>query len=94
MKTTFFKLAAISLAGLLGVSCTTTYDAQGRAVETITPQGAALGAAAVGLIGYSIAKNRHKEDKYYDRGYHRNHRQYDRGNHGRYNRGGYCPTGY
>ena len=85
MKNTFFKLAAVSLAGLMGVSCTTTYDAQGRAVETVTPQGAALGAAAVGLIGYTIAKNRHKDDGYYDRGYQRNHRKYDRG----YNRRGY-----
>lgn len=85
MKTTFFKLAAVSLAGLMGGSCTTTYDDQGRAVETITPQGAALGAAAVGLIGYTIAKNRHKDDHYSHRGYHRNHRRYDRG---------YCPTRY
>ncbi|MGC6425544.1 MAG: hypothetical protein ACON5H_00945 [Akkermansiaceae bacterium] len=91
MKTTLFKIVAVCLAGLLGASCTTTYDAQGRAVETITPQGAALGAAAVGLIGYSIAKNRHKEDKYHDRRSHRNHRNYDRGYH---HRGGYCPTGY
>lgn len=69
MNKSFLKFAAVSMAALLGVSCTTTYDTQGRAVQSVSPQGAALGAAAVGLIGYSIAKNRHKQDNHYNHGY-------------------------
>lgn len=73
------------MAALLGVSCTTTYDTQGRAVQSVSPQGAALGAAAVGLIGYSIAKNRHKQDNHYNNGYGYNrgydHRDQRRGRH-------------
>ncbi|MFP6881928.1 MAG: hypothetical protein VCA34_13325 [Roseibacillus sp.] len=39
----------------LGTSCTTMYDAQGRPVEVVTPEGAALAAVAAGFVGYAIA---------------------------------------
>ena len=72
---------------LTGTSCMTTYDAQGRPVESVSPEGAALGAVAAGLIGYAIADDKH--DKHRHRGYH-NHGYYNRGhyNHG-YHRGGH-----
>lgn len=80
MNNTFFKFAAVSMATLLGVSCTTTYDTQGRAVQSVSPEGAALGAAAVGLIGYNISKNRYKQDHHCNHGYGYNRGYgYDRG---------------
>ena len=50
---------------LLGSGCTTTYDSQGRPVQTVTPEGAALGLAAAGLVGYAIAKDRYDDDHKY-----------------------------
>ena len=84
MNTTFLRFAAVALVALLGVSCTTTYDTQGRAVQSVSPEGAVLGAAAAGLIGYTLAKNRHKKDdhrRYYNR--HDNHYHGYRGYDGR-----------
>lgn len=82
MKNSLSKLAAVSLAATMGVSCTTSYDRQGRTVKSVSPEGAIIGAVAVGLIGYSISKNRHKDDDrrvyYHDRG-----RGYDDGYRGR-----------
>lgn len=78
-----------------GASCTTTTDRYGRQQQTLTPEGAVLGAAAVGLIGYSIAKNKHKDHDH--RRYRRGHRDgyyrdpYYGGRRGGYGRGGYCP---
>ncbi|MDA7506199.1 hypothetical protein OAF87_02320 [Akkermansiaceae bacterium] len=80
MKKTILRTAPLSviaaLAATMGVSCTTTYDQQGRATQQVSPGGALLGAAAVGLIGYNIAKNRHKNDNkpayYGNRGYNNN----------------------
>jgi len=84
MNKSFLKLAAISLAATLGVSCTTTYDQQGRAVKSVTPEGALIGVAAAGLIGYSISKNRHKKDNHY--GYdNRGHGGRHYGNQGHHN---------
>ncbi|MFP6864734.1 MAG: hypothetical protein VCA35_02245, partial [Roseibacillus sp.] len=47
-------LAAVCTLAL-GTSCTTMYDAQGRPVEVVTPEGAALAAVAAGFVGYAIA---------------------------------------
>jgi len=40
-------IAALALV-LVGTSCTTTYDAQGYPVQSVTPEGAALGVLAAG----------------------------------------------
>jgi len=57
------------------VSCMTTYDSAGRPVESVDPAVAIAGAAAAGLVGYSIANNR--SNRHYHRGgghyYHRPH---------------------
>jgi len=71
MKKSFVKLAAVLLAASMGVSCSTTYDQNGRARSQVNPGGALLGAAAVGLVGYTVAKNRYKDDDH--RGYHDNY---------------------
>lgn len=86
------KKRLLRLAGVLGIaclagSCTTTYDAYGRPVETVTPEGAAIAAVAAGFIGYAIADgNNH--------GYYRNHGCRSRGSYGHggrgYRRGGSC----
>lgn len=69
------------------VNCTTAYDAYGRPQQVVTPEGALLGAAAVGLVAYGIGENNHR--RRYDR--------YDRYDHRRgYSRAGYAryPYGY
>lgn len=78
MKTiSFLRMGGLSLAiGLAGssISCTTTYDAYGRPVQSVDPGVAVAGAAAAGAIGYSAGRNRDE------------HRRYSRGNYyyGRY----------
>ena len=78
MNKSCLRVAAISLAATLSVSCTRTHDQQGRAVKSVTPEGA--------LIGYSISKNCHKKNNHY--GYDNRGRHY--GNQGHHNqRSGY-----
>ena len=76
MKTRWMQLAGIVGISCLGVSCTTTYDAQGRPVQSVSPEGAAIAAVAAGVIGYAIADN--NNDRYYY------------GGHGGRGRHGYC----
>jgi len=82
MKSRLLKSTAALLCGALFSSCATTYDRNGNRQQTVTPEGAVIGAAAIGLIGYSIAKNRYKDRHnshyrrhnnrgYYDDGYYR-----------------------
>lgn len=64
MKTT----ATLITAGLLAVtatSCTTTYDAYGRPVQSVDPGAAAAGAVAAGAIGYAIGQNNDDRDYYH-----------------------------
>lgn len=79
MTRSLTRLIAGILTASLFASCATTYDSQGRAVQTVTPEGAAVGALAAGLIGYSLSKNRKKDRRYHrsHNNYHRNHRYYD-----------------
>ena len=87
------KLLAAGLAlglCLAGTSCMTTYDAQGRPVESVSPEGAALGAVAAGLIGYAIADD--KRDNYRHRGYYP--RGHYGGHYGGYHNRGYRHSGY
>lgn len=87
---------AAACAGLS--SCTTTYDAYGRPVQSVDPGTAAAGAVAAGVLGYAIADSHdhhyyggpyyYGRPGYYGRPYYRN--VYYRGD-GRY---GYYRSGY
>ncbi|MEM7143797.1 MAG: hypothetical protein AAF591_01600 [Verrucomicrobiota bacterium] len=71
-----FIAAALALLGLAATSCTTTYDAYGRPVQTVDPALAVAGIAAAGIVGYAIADNNRNDHyrggkRYYDRGYQR-----------------------
>lgn len=81
-KTSFSRFAVLSMLGVLlmsGISCMTTYDHQGRPVQSVDPGAAAAGAVAAGVLGYAIANNRG------DR--HHHHHAYNRPHYG--HRGGY-----
>jgi hypothetical protein len=52
-------------------SCTTTYDAAGRPVQSVDPGTAAAGAAAAGALGYAIGQNNDNDRRYYGSGYRR-----------------------
>ena len=84
MKHSLTKIvAALFVAGALA-SCTTTYDAYGRPVQSVDPGLAVAGIAAAGLIGYALADGDHHS--HYRHNYYRPapHRYYY--NHGPY----YC----
>jgi hypothetical protein len=53
-------------------SCTTTYDAHGRPVQSVDPGAAAMGAAAAGVAGYAIGRSS-RDDRRYHRGYRHRH---------------------
>lgn len=77
MKKPLIRLVVVTLTTALFSSCATTYDAHGNRRDVVTPEGAIAGAVVAGLIGYSISKNRHKDN---DRRYHRRGRgHYDHG---------------
>lgn len=78
----------IALLGLVsaGVSCTNTYDAYGRPVQSVDPGAAVAGAAAVGILGYAIGQNRNNDD-HNDRRNNQHYRSNNRrGNSGHYYR--------
>lgn len=50
------------------VSCMTTYDTNGRAMQTVDPAVAIAGVAAASLIGYGIASDHHGSNHYYGGG--------------------------
>jgi hypothetical protein len=60
MKRTLFRLVAVSMMMLMGVSCTTAYDGWGRPVQTVDPGVALLGVAAAGVAGYALANQRNQ----------------------------------
>ena len=67
------KYVGVVLLSALGLtSCTTTYDAYGRPVETIDPAAAAVGAIAIGAAGYAIGHN-NSHDYNRHRGHHGGH---------------------
>jgi hypothetical protein len=49
-------LGAAALA-LTSMSCTTTYDAYGRPVQSVDPGVAVAGAAAAGVVGYAAGRD-------------------------------------
>lgn len=64
----------IALAACAGFSssCMTTYDVNGRPVQSVDPALAVAGVAAAGLIGYAAGNdNHHHHGGYYRGGYYR-----------------------
>jgi len=60
-------LALLAVVGFS--SCTTTYDAYGRPVQSVDPAAAAVGALAIGAVGYAIGHNdSHCNNGYYGGG--------------------------
>ncbi len=86
MKKHFLRLIGALGVACLGASCATAYDAQGRQVQVVTPEGAAATAVVAGLVGYAVAKNNKK--KHYGHYGHYGHNNYNRGY------GGYGGRGY
>ena len=68
---TITTLITIGALALVSTSCTTTYDAAGRPVQSVDPGTAAAGAVAAGALGYAIGQNNNDRDVYYCRGYYR-----------------------
>lgn len=64
-------LIASLLAGPLTLlpSCTTTYDAYGRPVQSVDPAAATAAAVAAGVVGYAIGENNDNDHYNYRRGY-------------------------
>ncbi len=77
-----WMITAILVASVgSSVSCMTTYDANGRPMQTVDPGLAVAGVAAAGLLGYAAANNHnhhHHHGGYYGGGYYGGYR------------GGYC----
>jgi hypothetical protein len=76
MKTNLLRILSACLLAVSGASCSTAYDAYGRPHTVVDPGAAALGAAAAGVAGYAIARNRYDND-------HDHHRHYRHYGHGR-----------
>jgi hypothetical protein len=72
MKSLIIKSAAV-LCVFATASCMTTYDRDGRPVQSVDPGAAAVGAVAAGVLGYAIASgnNDHHDHDRYDRRYDR-----------------------
>ena len=65
-RLTSLKLAVAGIIAALGLaSCTTTYDAYGRPVQSVDPGAAAIGAVALGVAAYAIGKNNRSSHKHY-----------------------------
>ena len=57
-KKTPLKLTAMAvLSALMLSNCVTSYDGQGRQIQTVDPGAALVGAAAIGVIAYAIAND-------------------------------------
>ncbi len=76
--------SVIALGAFMGFSssCMTTYDANGRPVQSVDPGLAVAGVAAAGLIGYAAGSN---HNDHYHGGYYGG---------GGYYRGGYYRRGH
>lgn len=81
MKKTFILVLTGAIA-LAFTNCTTTYDSYGNPRNTVDPGTAVAGAAAAGVLGYAIARNRDNDNNYH----HNNHRAHSSGYYDRYGR--------
>ncbi len=77
MTTQTIRSVVGALVATLLASCATTYDQNGRPVKSVTPGGAVAGAAAAGLLGYALSKDKKKKSKK------KKHTDYRRDRHGR-----------
>lgn len=67
-----FPIVAALAFACLATSCTTTYDAYGRPVQSVDPALAVAGIAAAGLVGYALADSNDNDHYHYHyRPYHR-----------------------
>lgn len=68
------------MIGIFSASCTTAYDSYGRPIQTVDPGAAVAGAAAAGIIGYSLGhdNDHYRRDGYYRGGYYYRGSYYDR----------------
>lgn len=86
MKIHLMRFGLVLGVALMGVSCTTAYDAQGRAKKVVSPEGALVGVAAAGFLAYALGRDQSqtKKNSHCDRkGHHRTYRD-GYGNYGRY----------
>ncbi|MES2660054.1 MAG: hypothetical protein V4689_15640 [Verrucomicrobiota bacterium] len=66
LRFTRLSTLALLLACIVpSVSCMTTYDLNGRPMQTVDPALAVAGVAAAGLVGYAVANNHHHHGNYY-----------------------------
>jgi hypothetical protein len=73
--------AASAAACFFYTSCTTAYDSYGRPIQSVDPGAAVAGAAAAGIIGYSLGHNddhSYRRGGYYRGGYYYHGGYYDR----------------
>ncbi len=110
MKTKILRIGALVVACCVSLtSCYTTYDANGRPVQSVDPGTAAAGVVAAGVLGYALADGHgyggyyggpyyYGRPGYYGRPYYRNVYYRDGGGRYGYYRGGYArqrpPSGY
>ncbi len=93
------RLALLSFAlafALVGVSCTTTYDAYGRPVQSVDPGLALAGIVAAGAIGYAIADDRSSRKSHRNYRSHRGHHSHHSHRYSHHHRSSYrhsCPSG-
>lgn len=77
MQTTLLRLALAFILTISLTNCTTAYDAYGRPQQVVDPGAALIGAAAVGLLAYSLADS--DDDCHSDRSsYHHSYRGHSR----------------
>lgn len=71
----------VLLASLGFSSCTTSYDAYGRPIQTVDPAAAAIGAVAIGAAGYAIGQNNRNDYNRHNGHHHNNHHGHHRRRH-------------
>lgn len=90
MKRKITQAAIVLGICLFGASCTTTYDAYGRPVQSVDPGAAVVGAAAAGAVGYAAGRDTRSQRLHHPAHRHRTPvpaRDY-------YGRGQYGPAGH
>lgn len=66
------KYVGLALLAAVGLSsCSTTYDAYGRPVQSVDPGAAAVGAVAIGAAAYAIGSNNNNNYKKRPNNHHR-----------------------
>ena len=81
-KNSWIKLTMAAIASALLLSnCVTSYDYEGRPIQTVDPAAAAIGAVAIGAIAYSAGKD-NSSHHYGHHGGYGGHRGGHRGYHG------------